>query len=60
MKVKINADEWYPMYSIVEDGYSEYEIDLTEDEIAIIKMAHNAIDKAQDIIIGKLYPQINA
>jgi len=58
MKVKIDSDEWYPVYSIIEDNsHYEYEIELTEEEVRLIKSAHEAIAKAQSIIIDKIYPE---
>lgn len=51
MKVLIETDEWYPVYSISEfEEYSDYTIELTEEEIVFIQKATSDFVKAQNII----------
>ncbi len=46
--VKIDSDEWYPVYSL-EPEYG-YEVELTDAEIAQVQAAFTAFDKAQDVL----------
>ena len=51
MKVKIDEDEWYPVYSIVDsDDKHPVEIELTEEQVAFIKQVQEDFDRAQEVI----------
>lgn len=54
MKVKVQSDEWYPVYSIVKDGdynpYSTENCELTAEQVAFVRKAEEDFDKAQNIL----------
>ncbi len=55
MKVKINKDELYPVYEIEESDYPGCaEIDLSQDEIAMIEAAGAVFYAAQRLIASKI------
>jgi membrane protein involved in colicin uptake len=49
MKIKIDSDEWYPVYSVrsVED-YGGHEVEVTEDQVARWESAFAAFEAAQE------------
>jgi hypothetical protein len=54
MKVKIDRDEWYPVYVIDSNYKYGEEIELSEKEIAFIQQASEIFRKAQEFIVSKL------
>lgn len=48
MKILVDYDEWYPVYSI--QSSSGAEVSLTEEQIAQIEAAFAAFSAAQDIL----------
>ena len=57
---RIDQDEWFPVYSLIELGSSleKYypQVDLTDEEVDQILAAHTAFDKAQEIMRKKFKP----
>jgi hypothetical protein len=48
MKVMIYADEWYPVYSVVEDGtYAHFEAELPEKLVGDLKRVMRRFNKIQ-------------
>lgn len=55
MKIRIDADEAYPDYFVVNTG--GFEIEVSEQEAALIREAEEAYSKAQSLIRQKLEEQ---
>lgn len=47
-KVRIDSDEWYPVYSVRPDDHYGFEVDATDEQIARWNAAHDAFNAAQD------------
>lgn len=55
MKIKVDADEWYPVYSRRDaDAYGGYEVDASEEQVSRWAAAFVAFEKAQEEI-GELH-----
>ena len=54
MKIKIDRDEWYPVYCLCKDGDWELEIDVPNEIVEIIEPLESAFKNMQEYL-GKLF-----
>ncbi len=64
MTVKISSDEWYPVYSAVQDPEDDYmadfAVELSESELEQFYESFRAFMKFQDLIVQRRKASITA
>lgn len=54
MKRYVDTDEWWPVYTLISEGYEEDEIELTVDEVYWIEQVNNSFATVQRFLANKL------
>lgn len=50
MQVYIDIDEWYPVYSIVENDYCSVIAEIPEDKLEWVNRVNKEFDEVQDYL----------